>query len=123
MRIPDEKENLMKFLLFVATDPEAEPYDAEKDDIQDWVSEVYGGGAGIMGDRIRPPEDAKLVRVRDGELLVTDGPFTEAKEWIAGFDILELDSIEQAVEIAGRHPMARFGRIEVRPFWPLDLEA
>jgi hypothetical protein len=60
------------------------------------------------------------VRTRGGELIVTDGPFTESKEWIAGYDVLECDSKEQAIEIAARHPMARFGRVEVREAWPFD---
>ena len=60
------------------------------------------------------------MRVRDGELLVTDGPFTESKEWIAGFDILECDDLDEAIEVASRHPMARGGRIELRPFHPVD---
>jgi hypothetical protein len=50
----------------------------------------------------------------------SNGPFAETKEWIAGFDLLECDSMDEAVEIAGRHPMARFGRIEVRALWPMD---
>jgi hypothetical protein len=57
------------------------------------------------------------VRVRDGKTLVTDGPFTETKEAVGGFDIIEAGSLEQAVEIASGHPIAAFGTIEVRPFW------
>ena len=57
---------------------------------------------------------------RSGELLVTDGPFTETKDWIAGFDILECDDLDEAIEIAAKHPMARAGRLELRPFWPID---
>jgi hypothetical protein len=63
-------------------------------------------------------EDATAVRRRNGKVLVTDGPFAETKEWIAGFDILESPNLDEAVEIATQHPMARFGRIEIRPFWP-----
>jgi hypothetical protein len=48
---------------------------------------------------------------------VTDGPFAETREWIGGFDLLDCASIEEAVEIASKHPMARFGTIEVRPLW------
>ncbi len=50
--------------------------------------------------------------------MIMDGPFTESKEVIVGFDILECDSLEEAVEIAAKHPMARAGRLEVRAFWP-----
>ena len=74
----------------------------------------------MLGDRLRPVEDATTVRVRSGELLVTDGPFAESREWIAGFDILDCEDLDEAIEIASRHPMARMGRLELRPFWPLD---
>ena len=53
------------------------------------------------------------------EVLVTDGPFTESKEWIAGYDVIEAADLDEAIEIASKHPMARFGRIELRPVWPL----
>ena len=52
---------------------------------------------------------------------MTDGPFIESHEWIAGFDILECDSLDEAIEVASRHPMAAGGVIELRPAWPLDL--
>ena len=44
------------------------------------------------------------------------------KEWIAGFDLLDCASLDEAIAVAARHPMARFGSIELRPFWPLDVE-
>ena len=56
-------------------------------------------------------------RVSRGQLLVTDGPFTESKEWIAGFDILECDDLDEAIAIAARHPQANGGKLELRPFW------
>jgi hypothetical protein len=57
------------------------------------------------------------VRVRGGKKLVTDGPFAATKEAIGEFDLLECDSLEEAVEIAASHPNAEFGTIEVRPLW------
>jgi hypothetical protein len=48
---------------------------------------------------------------------VTDGPFAETKEAVGGFDLLECDSLEQAIEIAASHPLAEIGAIEVRPLW------
>jgi hypothetical protein len=68
-----------------------------------------------MGHRLADRADARTVRLRQGRLLVTDGPFAETKEWIAGFDLLECASLAEAIRIASGHPMARFGRIEVRP--------
>ena len=109
----------MQYMMFVATDPEAEAYDAAQDNIQEWFAYVSSRGAHLHGDRLRPVEDATLVRVRSGEVLVTDGPFTESKEWIAGYDLIEAADLDDAIDIASRHPMARFGRIEIRPVWPI----
>ena len=112
----------MRYMMFVATDPAPDTSGDDGVDIEDWVSENDERGVRVLGERLRPPTDATLVRVRDGRLLVTDGPFTESKEWIAGFDILECDDLDQAIEVASRHPMARGGRIELRPFHPFDEE-
>jgi hypothetical protein len=110
----------MQYMMFVATDPEAERYDAADDTIEEWFAYVTERGAHLHGERLRPVEDATLVRIRNGEVLVTDGPFTESKEWIAGYDLIEAADLDDAIEIASRHPMARFGRIELRPVWPFE---
>jgi hypothetical protein len=60
------------------------------------------------------------VTVRDGRTILVDGPFAETKEWIAGFDLIDVENLDEAIEIAARHPMARFGRVEVRPVWPFE---
>ena len=112
----------MKFLMFVCTDPEGEPYSPEADTIDAWVAEGRERGLWVEGNRLRPPERAKTVRRRGDRLLVTDGPFAETREWIAGFDLLECESLDDAVDYASRHPMARVGRIEVRALWPFDEE-
>ncbi|WP_159607116.1 YciI family protein [Agromyces humi] len=110
----------MEFMLFIATDPEAEPEEASGGlSIEEWVDEMTRRGVSIAGDRLRPPEYARTVRVRGEDAIVTDGPFTESKEWIAGYDVIECADFDEAVEIASRHPMARAGRIEVRRAWPL----
>jgi hypothetical protein len=109
----------MKYMMFVATDSDPDLASAAPD-IEDWAADVDGRGVRVIGDRLRPAEDATTVRVRAGELLVTDGPFTESKEWIVGFDVLECADLDEAIEVASRHPMAYRGRLELRPFWPLD---
>ena len=105
----------MEYLLFIATDPDAEPYDPDVNPIEEWVAEGERRGIRKQGDRLRPPEDATTVRVRKGELLVTDGPFTESKEWIAGYDLIECADLDEANAYASRHPIAHFGRVEIRP--------
>jgi hypothetical protein len=66
---------------------------------------------------LRPAEDATTVRVREEEVLLSDGPFAETKEQMAGYDIIECENLDEAIEVASRHPVARFGSIEVRPLW------
>ena len=108
----------MEYLMFVVVDPTGEPSDESP---QAWVDELEAAGTRLHGDRLRPVEDATTVRVRNGEAIVTDGPFTESKEWIAGYDLLECASLDEAVAVALKHPMAQQGAIEVRELWPLDL--
>lgn len=111
----------MKYLMLVVADPSLESTEEGPISIEQWVDETYGAGKATDGDRLRPPADAKTIRRRNGSLQVTDGPFAETHEWIAGFDILECESLDEAIELASRHPMATQGIIELRPAWPLDL--
>ena len=110
----------MEYALFYAEGDEPVAYVPAADDIGDWVDDLEARGASEYGERLRPDEDATTVRVRGGQLLVTDGPFTESKESIGGFDIIDVADLDEAIEIASRHPAAAFGRVEVRPFmqWP-----
>ncbi|GAA3214731.1 YciI family protein [Microbacterium terregens] len=112
----------MKFLMLVVADPDLTTDEEPVLTIEEWVQETAQSGVNLDGDRLRPPSDAKTVRRRNGKVSVTDGPFVETHEWIAGFDLLECDTIEQAIEVATRHPMATHGTIELRPFWPLELD-
>ncbi len=82
-----------------------------------WLDDLQQRGMWVTGDQLAPPRRARSVRVRDGKTMVTDGPFTETKEAVGGFDIIECGSLEEAVEIASRHPVAQMGTIEVRPLW------
>jgi hypothetical protein len=110
----------VRYLLFVCTDPSAEPCDPSRDNIEEWVSDCDRKGIRLVGHRLVGVDRAVAVRVRQGQRVITDGPLAETKEWIAGFDLIECESVDQAIEVASRHPMARFGRIEVRPVWPTD---
>ena len=107
----------MRFMMFVCSDSEPDARAEQPGEIEAWLHDVESRGQRIDGDRLRPVGDARTVRMRGGRKMVTDGPFAEAKEVILGFDILECVSIDEAVEIAAKHPMARAGRIEVRAFW------
>ncbi|WP_067902121.1 YciI family protein [Actinomadura chibensis] len=91
-------------------------------DTEEWVKEMDGRGVRRLGNRLRLTDTATTVRVRGGETLLSDGPFAETKEQILGFDLIECADLEEALEVASRHPSARHGSIEVRPLWPFDEE-
>jgi hypothetical protein len=115
----------MQYLLMVCWDRErmnsqTEPAPgqaAEEEEPFPWVEDLRARGTWVIGDQLAPPRRARSVRVRGGKKLITDGPFAETKEAVGGFDLLECDSLEEAVEIAATHPLAQVGTIEVRPLW------
>jgi hypothetical protein len=72
-------------------------------------------GSLVGANRLQPSDTATTVRVREGETLVTDGPFIETKETLGGYYLVEADSLDEAIEWAAKIPSARFGHIEVRP--------
>jgi hypothetical protein len=104
----------MKYMMFVCTDPEPDTDGADLPDIEEWVAGNDAAGRRLIGEQLAPPSAAKTVRVRDGELLLSDGPFAETKELIVGFDLLECADLAEAIEVARAHPMARMGRLEIR---------
>ncbi|MBO1332726.1 YciI family protein [Streptomyces sp. VRA16 Mangrove soil] len=108
----------MKYVLFVATDPAGEPVDETPDA---WVEKWGDQGVRIEGMPLTPPAEATTVRVRENQVLVTDGPFAETNEWIAGYDLIEAVDLDEAIEVAASHPMATAGRMEIRPVEPLEL--
>jgi len=77
------------------------------------------GRRGILqgGERLRPVADATSVRVRDGEVLISDGPFAETKEQIGGYYLVDCKDLDEATEVAAKIPGASNGTIEVRPIW------
>jgi hypothetical protein len=75
-----------------------------------------GRGVRLLGRELDFPESAATVRVRDDEILVSDGPFAETKEFIAGFDLLDCADLDEAIEVAAKHPTSWFDMIEIRPF-------
>ena len=72
-------------------------------------------GAGVL----QPASTATSVRKRDGRRVVTDGPFAETREQLAGYLVIEADSLEEAMQIAEEHPVAESGTIEIRPVAPI----
>jgi hypothetical protein len=75
-----------------------------------------------MGSPLRRVREAVTIRVRDGRMSATDGPFAETKEQLGGFILIDVRDLNEAIDLAGRSPLARIGSIEVRPVghpgWP-----
>src|SRR6202161_633093 len=85
-------------------------------EIPKWSGEMNARGRRLFGRRLDLPNTAATVRVRDGETLVTDGPFAETKEFMAGFDLLPCADLDEAIEVAAKHPVSWFQPVEIRPF-------
>lgn len=110
----------MRYLMLICHGDGVRPSQEElaaDPDHQRWLADVTGRGAYLGGERLRPVDTATTVRVRDGRTLVTDGPFAETKEFVGGYVLLECADLDEALEIAAGHPIARRGTIEVRPVW------
>jgi hypothetical protein len=101
----------MRYLLLVCVDPAQFPPEGPGP-IEPWIELV--GGRRLLGHPLQPARTAATVRVRGTERRVHDGPFAQTQEVIAGFDVLECASQEEAVELAAAHPVAAFGSVEVR---------
>ncbi|MFJ8919928.1 YciI family protein [Streptomyces sp. NPDC102415] len=108
----------MKYVLFIATDPAGESTDENP---EAWVEKWNDSGVRIEGMPLKPVTETRTVRARGDQVLVTDGPFAETTEWIAGYDLIEAADLDEAIEVAASHPMATAGRIEIRPVESLDL--
>jgi hypothetical protein len=83
----------------------------------EFTQSIVKSGNFKAGDRLQPASTATTVRVRDGKVLTTDGPFAETREQLGGYYLIEAKDLDAALAIAARIPGARYGSIEVRPIW------
>jgi hypothetical protein len=105
----------MKYMLIHTIDPTAEHSMEGMPAFDSWLEEMTARGVSLHGDRLGGVDDATTVHVRDREVLISDRPFAETKEQIAGYDVIECADLDEAIEIAAKHPTAWLGKIEVRP--------
>ena len=116
----------MKFLFMIYHDErvlEALPeqdMQALVDSALDYDEEIRRSGHYIVSNALQPARTARTLRVRDGKVLVTDGPFAETREQLGGFFLIEARDIDEACDVASRFPPARLGTIEVRPVQELE---
>jgi hypothetical protein len=115
------KEEVMQYMLLIYDDEKlwSGLSEAERGSImQEYFTFTQGlrdSGAYVDGAPLQPTSTATTVRLREGEQLVTDGPFAETKEQLGGFYLVEAESIDEAIAHAAKIPSARLGSIEVRP--------
>ena len=115
--LPEPGAGKARYMMLVCTDPVVDPEEFDRmEPVDAWVAEMDGRGIRLFGSELEPPSAARTVWGRDEHAIVTDGPFAETKEQIAGFDVLECADLDEAIEVAAKHPMARAGILEVRPF-------
>ncbi|MGH2872709.1 MAG: YciI family protein [Solirubrobacteraceae bacterium] len=108
----------MHYLLLICSDgvPTPEKTAAMQREVPAWIEDMDERGVRLMGYALAPASAAVTVRVRDGETLATDGPFVETTEFVGGFDVIDCADLDEAIEIAARHPVSWFHCVEVRPF-------
>jgi hypothetical protein len=111
----------MKYLLLIYNDPElleAMPkteFDQRLEHCYEHARGLMASGQLLGSERLGHPDSAATLRVRGSTSTVTDGPFAETKEYLAGFNVIEARDLNDAIRIAGDFPWARFGSIEIRP--------
>jgi hypothetical protein len=108
----------MKYLCLVYLD-EKRLDELPDEDCVAYDAEIRKGGYCLASEALQSVQTATTVRMRNGKLSVTDGPFAETKEQLAGFYMIEARDLNEAIQIASRIPPARVGSIEVRPIRPI----
>jgi hypothetical protein len=114
----------MRYMLLINSDKAAPPpQPAEMEVImrghQRFAEELQAAKKMVHGERLRPDGEASRVRLKAGQRQVTDGPFTETKEVLGGFYLIDCDSMKEAVEWAKKIPLREGGHIDVFPIWPM----
>lgn len=96
-------------------------YDAIVREVLDYREELRQRGHYIASSPLQPVREAMTVRVRNGKLSITDGPFAETREQLGGFYLIEARDLNDAIRLASKMPPARLGCIEVRPIKEFDV--
>ena len=111
----------MKFMLLIYNDPKMldamapGEFDSDMRNCLNHADELQGEGKLIESQMLESPKTAKSVRMRNGRVTTVDGPFAESKEVLGGFNLIEADSMEEALKMAAEFPWVKTGCVEVRP--------
>jgi hypothetical protein len=110
----------MKYLCLICAETwmERMPEDDRRkhfDEYREFTEDLRRNGQFVAVNRLQPPETATTVRVRNGKVSTTDGPYAETKEQFGGYYVIETRDLNEAIQVASRIPGARYGCVEVRP--------
>jgi hypothetical protein len=128
--VPDHVEVAVKYLILIYGNPASRAVweglsEAQRaEGLKAYAAlneDLAASGEMVVAEALADPSLAKRVSVREGRTVTSDGPFAEAKEHLAGFFLVECESLDRAVEVAARVPEADLGLVEVRPVLDLDL--
>ena len=92
---------------------------AMKNEYREFTEAIAKSGHYKGGNALQPTKTATTVRMRDGKRQLTDGPFAETREQLGGYYLVDAKDLDEAAEIAGRIPGAKWGSIEIRPIWSM----
>ncbi|HXJ34842.1 MAG TPA: YciI family protein [Candidatus Eisenbacteria bacterium] len=110
----------MKFILSIYPDRTVELSPEQRAAIPDavsaWIEEMDGRGVRLEGHVLEPASEAATVRVRDGNVVRENGPATDSDVQVSGFNLLDCADLNEALEVAAKHPVAAFGVLELRAF-------
>jgi hypothetical protein len=116
----------MKFMVLIYNDPQLlgalpkREFDETMKGCLEHANELQNQGYLIESQQLEEPKTAKSIRVRNGKRTVHDGPFSETKEVLGGFNLIDAENMEEALRIAGEFPWAETGCVEVRPVRDLN---
>jgi hypothetical protein len=103
----------MRYLLLISADEAVQPKPTGK--FGEWLAGLQDRGVLEVHAGLHPSPNATTVRVREGKVLLTDGPFAEGREQVGGLALVECADLDEAIEIAATHPATAFGQVEIRP--------
>jgi hypothetical protein len=110
-----------QYMLLLFSDPSQGPAEGSPEAMAQWqawgtyTQGLKDAGAFVSGEPLEPPTTATTVAVRNGDRVVTDGPFAETKEWLGGYYVIEAADLDAALDHAARIPNVGYGHVEVRP--------
>ena len=119
----------MRYMLLLYSAPDSGPAQGSPEqaaEMQQWFAyteELQQAGALIGGEPLHGIDTATTVQIRDGKTVTTDGPFAETKETLGGYYMIDVDTLDEALEWAGKVPLAPYGSVEVRPILEIPADA